>query len=714
VSGLRRVFLAALLAASLACARRREAHARAAAPAAFPGAPVILISIDTLRADHLPAYGFRDVETPHIDALRRDAVLFASAFSHSPLTLPSHVSFFTGLLPPDHGVRDNVGYRLDARRHKTLARLAKDAGYATGAAVSAFVLRARTGLSDGFDFYEDAIGAPAATQAVSQAQRSGRETVAKGLAWLKATGGKPVFFFLHLYEPHTPYEPPEPFKSRYAARPYDGEIAAADAIVGDFLKTLRDRGLYDRAVVILLSDHGEGLGDHGEDEHGILLYREALHVPLLIKLPGARRAGETVTAPVGLADVAPTVAALVGLPAPPNLPGRPLLEPLPASREVYSETFYPRIHIGWNDLRSLWDGRSHFIDAPKPELYRTDRDPGERTNVFSAEADRARALKRSLDAIPARFELPQQVSSEEVKKLASLGYLSGAGSAASGPLPNPVERIGELAKAREAFRLEAAGQRELAIAALRQILASNPRFFDVEYKLAQTLQAVGRHREAFEAYKQALATSPSLAGEIAIAVAREAAVLGEWDAAEAHARLAQSDEPTGAHEILARVALARGDLDGAEREAMLTSGDRDAELRAATVRAEVRLRRNEPAQALKLLEAARARIDREGLPPVRHIAYLRGDALARLTRYPQAEAAFCEEIRVFPDNSEAWARLAVLLAVEHRTAKEVHGLLERMYAANPSAETARLAVRTLESIGDRAAVAAWRARASLR
>ncbi len=484
--------------------------------------------------------------------------------------------------------------------------------------------------------------------------------------------------------------------------------------MGDFLKTLRDRGLYDRAVVILLSDHGEGLGDHGEDEHGILLYREALHVPLLIKLPGARRAGETVTAPVGLADVAPTVATLVGLPAPPNLTGRPLLEPLPASREVYSETFYPRIHIGWNDLRSLWDGRSHFIDAPKPELYRTDRDPGERTNVFSAEADRARALKRSLDAIPARFELPQQVSSEEVKKLASLGYLSGAGSAASGPLPNPVERIGELAKAREAFRLEAAGQRELAIAALRQILASNPRFFDVEYKLAQTLQAVGRHREAFEAYKQALATSPSLAGEIAIAVAREAAVLGEWDAAEAHARLAQSDEPTGAHEILARVALARGDLDGAEREAMLTSGDRDAELRAATVRAEVRLRRNEPAQALKLLEAARARIDREGLPPVRHIAYLRGDALARLTRYPQAEAAFCEEIRVFPDNSEAWARLAVLLAVEHRTAKEVHGLLERMYAANPSAETARLAVRTLESIGDRAAVAAWRARASLR
>jgi tetratricopeptide (TPR) repeat protein len=405
------------------------------------------------------------------------------------------------------------------------------------------------------------------------------------------------------------------------------------------------------------------------------------------------------------------VAGLVGFAAPPGLPGRMLLEALPASREIYSETFYPRIHLGWSELRSIWDGQSHFIDAPKPELYRTDRDPGERTNLFAAEADTARALKRSLDAIPARFDLPQQISPEEVKKLASLGYLSGAGGTASGPLPNPVERIGDLAKAREGFRLEAAGQHELAIAAFRGVLASNPRFFDVQYRLAQTLQAAGRHREALEAYQQALKISPSLAGEIAIAVAREAAVLGQWDAAEAHALLALRDEPAGAREILARVALARGDLAGAEREAALISGDRDAELRAATVRAEVRLQRNEPAAALRLLDAARERITREKLSPARNLAYLRGDSLARLTRYPEAEAAFREEIRAFPDNSEAYARLAILLAVGHRTVKEVHGLLEGMYAASPSPETARLAAKTLESIGDKTAAAAWRTRA---
>lgn len=707
---MRRLATFALLACGLACSRSREPGIPAPGPVEFPAAPVFLISIDTLRSDHLPAYGYRGVDTPHLDALRQDAVLFTNAFSHSPLTLPSHASVLTGLLPPGHGVRDNVGYRLDAKGHPTLARLAKDRGYATGAAVSAFVLRGQTGLSDGFDLYDDAIDAPASGQAVSRAQRPGTETVRKAVAWLDHAGAGPVFFFLHLYEPHSPYEPPEPFKTRYASRPYDGEIAAADAIVGDFLAALKSRGLYDRAVVILMSDHGEGLLDHGEAEHGILLYREALQVPLLIKLPGARRSGETVTAPAQLTDVLPTVSALVGLATPRGLLGRPLLSALPLSREVYSETFYPRIHLGWSELKSLWDGRNHFLDGPRPELYRSDVDPGEKADLFAAETDRARGIKRALDRIPSAFELPRQVSAEEVKKLAALGYLSGAGAPGAGPLPNPVDRIGDLARANEAFRLEAAGDSRRAIDALREILVSNPGFFDVQYKLAQTLSAAGRHREALEAFQQSLRVSPALAGEIAAAIAREAATLGDWASAEAHARLALADEPAGAHEILARVALARGDIAGALREAAEVRGDRDAELRVATVRAEARLRQNDVPAALEILEAARERISREKLPPVRHLAYLRGDALARLKRYPEAEAAFREELRLFPDNSEAWARLAILLAVRHRTVREVHELLEKMYAANPTPETARLALKTLESIGDATASPAWLSR----
>jgi choline-sulfatase len=702
--------VALLVALAAACAPEspRPAAAR------FPGVPIVLVSIDTLRSDHLPAYGYRGVQTPHLDALRQDAILFSSAFSHSPLTLPSHASILTGLLPPDHGVRDNLGYRLDGSEHTTLARLAKDRGYATGAAVSAFVLRGKAGLDYGFDFYDDAIAAPAASQAVAQAQRPGSETAARLIAWLDKQGKRPALLFLHLYEPHTPYEPPEPFRSRYASHPYDGEIAAADAIVGDFVKALRDRGLYDRAMLVLLSDHGEGLGDHGEEEHGILLYRETLQVPLLVKLPRSLRAGETVTRPVALEDVLPTIAAATGLPAPKGLPGRDLLSEEDAPREIYSETFYPRIHLGWSDLRSLWDGRNQFIDARPPELYRTDLDPAERRNLFAGEGGRARAMKRSLDAILPRFELPAYISPEEIQKLGALGYLSGAGAGTRGPLPNPVEHISDLAKAREAFRLQAAGEGEKAIAAFREILAANPLFFDVQYRLAQVLSEQGRHKEAYDAFRQALTISPSLTSEIAIAIAKEAAALGDWSSAEAHAKLAIYESPAAAHEVLARVALARGDLAAAEREASEVAGDASEELTAATVRAEVRLRQNDPAGALALLDAGKARIARDKLSPVRNLEFLRGDALARLKKNAYAETAFRAEIKAFPDNTDAYARLAILLAVEHRGVNEVNALLEIMYARSPTPDTARLAAKTLDAIGDREAAEEWKARAMSR
>ena len=707
----RRAFSLALVPILFAAACARETG-RAPTPS-FPGAPIVLVSIDTLRSDHLPAYGYRSVETPHLDALRQDAILFASAFSHSPLTLPSHATILTGLLPPDHGVRDNLGYRLDGSAHATLAHLAKERGYATGAAVSAFVLRGQAGLDYGFDFYDDAIAAPATSQGVAQAQRPGGETATRLLSWLEKAGKGPVLLFLHLYEPHTPYDPPEPFRSLYRDRPYDGEIAAADAIVGDFVEALRERGLYDRAVLVLLSDHGEGLGDHGEDEHGILLYREALQVPLMLKLPRSVRSGETVTRPVALCDILPTVAGLTGLAAPRGLPGRDLLGRDDPAREIYSETFYPRIHLGWSELRSLWDGRGHFIDAPRPELYRTDLDAAERENLFAKEGGRARAMKRSLDAIPARFDLPAYISPEEVQKLGALGYLSGAGAATKGPLPNPVERVGDLAKAKEAFRLQAAGRSAQAVAAFREILAANPLFFDVQYRLAQVLSEQGRHKEAYEAFRRALTISPSLTSEIAIAIAREAVALGDWDSAEAHAKLAIYESPAAAHEILARVALARGDLAAAEREASEVAGDAVAELSATVVRAELRLRQNDPAGALALLDAAKERVANRKLSPVRHLELLRGDALARLKRNADAETAFRAEMRAFPDNTDAYARLAILLAVERRTVREVHALLEAMYARSPSAETAQLAAKTLDAIGDRPGAEQWRARAKI-
>ena len=236
-----------------------------------------------------------------------------------PLTLPSHVSILTGELPPVHKVRDNAGYPFESAKHPYLPRLLKQAGYETGAAISAFVLRPDTGLADGFDLYDGELR-PELGDTIDSVQRPGGETLQAALPWIRERAGRPFFFFLHLYEPHAPYEAPEPFASRYPD-PYDGEVAAADAVVGDLVAELKRLGIYDRATVVLLSDHGEGLGDHGEGQHGIFLYRETLQVPLLVKLPGGKRGGERIAAPAQLADVTPTLLSLAGLEVPRELPG---------------------------------------------------------------------------------------------------------------------------------------------------------------------------------------------------------------------------------------------------------------------------------------------------------------------------------------------------------------------------------------------------------
>src|SRR5262245_37641685 len=391
------------------------------------GAPVVVISVDTLRADHLPAYGYRGVATPGLDALRKDSVLFENAYSHVPLTLPSHTTLFTGLLPPQNGVRDNLGYALGPGP-ATLASALKAKGYATGGAVSSIVLSHATGVSRGFDFYEDSVEPTRMNQTLSRVQRDGAETTALLAEWVHARGEGPFFAFLHLFEPHSPYEPPEPYRSRYPLA-YDGEIARADEIVGAFLKGLKERGIYDRALIVFLSDHGEGLNDHGEDEHGVLLYREAIHVPLLVKLPRGKRAGETIATPVALVDVFPTVAEQVGVPLPAGLAGRSLFAkaaspPEGAARRIYSETLYPRLHLGWSDLASLVDDRNQYIESPRPELYDIVTDPGEKTDLAAGLPPAFRSMRVELAGMARPLQAPGTSDPEQVKKLASLGYIS--------------------------------------------------------------------------------------------------------------------------------------------------------------------------------------------------------------------------------------------------------------------------------------------------
>ena len=459
------VAAAAVLAGS-ACAPSSMPEDGGGEVAARP--PIILVSIDTLRSDRLPAYGYEGVETPAIDRLAADGLLFERAYTHINVTLPSHASIFTGLLPSDHGVRDNAGYRLDDTIPTLAAELNRH-GYATGGFVSSYVLRSGTGIGRGFEVYDDGVGFETGRQ-LGQIQRAGADTLAAASAWLTGVTDAPFLLFLHLYEPHAPYEPPAPFAGRYG-NPYDGEVAVADAVVGELIRRLEELGVYEDALVILLSDHGEGLMDHGEMDHLILIYREVLQVPLIVKLPGGERAGERVAANAQLTDVAPAIYSVLGLQPPVGMAGVDLLglgdvQADAPPRQIVSESVYPRIHFGWSELASIVEGDLHFIESPDPELFRLSEDPRERNNVIQEERAAARRFRAALAEIDRTLESPVEDDPETRQRLESLGYLSGGARAAAGPAVDPKSRIGVVADLGRASRLIGGGDQPEAEAAL--------------------------------------------------------------------------------------------------------------------------------------------------------------------------------------------------------------------------------------------------------
>lgn len=499
---IRRFLLAACVAAVLllpGCRKRTDG---------FAGPPVVLISIDTLRADHLPAYGYRAGSTPALDALARDSIVFENAYAQAPLTLPSHATILTGLLPTEHGVRDNSGFRL-AAEHGTIASALKARGYATGAAVSSFALRKDRGLAAGFDLYDDDFG-PGSID-----ERPGVETVKRLESFAETRAAQPLFLFLHVYEPHTPYAAPEPFAATVPSA-YDGEIAAADFAVGKLLEFLEKRGLYDRALVVFLSDHGEGLGDHGEDEHGVFLYRETIRVPLFVKLPGAKGASRRVRVPVGLIDVYPTIAEAAGLPAARGGRGVSLARvgegPASGTRRIYSETLYPRLQLGWSDLVSLTDERFSYIEAPRPELYDIVSDPTEKNDLAASLPPALRSMRAELLSMRHAPAAPEAASRQELERLGSLGYIRvDAGSAQTSNLPDPKDRIAELRRYKELFERFYARRDAEAISLARRMLAKSPRILSVWRILATALARQGKPGEAAAALSTALAR-PDLTG----------------------------------------------------------------------------------------------------------------------------------------------------------------------------------------------------------
>ncbi|HEX3131177.1 MAG TPA: sulfatase-like hydrolase/transferase [Thermoanaerobaculia bacterium] len=661
-------------------------------PGPYKNAPIILISVDTLRSDHLPAYGYDKVKTPAFDAFLQDAVLFERAYSHVPLTLPSHATILSGRLPGEHGVRDNSGYVFSAAKTPYLPKLLHDAGYKTGAAVSTFVLRAETGMAEGFDSYESNIEVRA-TESLGNSQRSGRETSRVALDWLKTVSAQPFFLFFHLYEPHTPYAP-EPAFASYAD-PYDGEVATADAILGDFLAELKTMGVYDKAVIVLLSDHGEGLRDHGEQEHGIFLYREALQVPLMIKLPKGERGGSTVKEPAQLIDVFPTILGLAGLPAPAGLQGHPLFS-LSGERTFLAETFYPRLHLGWSELHSAIRGGSHYIEAPEPELYDLAADPAEKTNVLTRERRTYAELRKAVDAARAPLVAPSAEDAETTAKLASLGYLGSSVNAGDGPLPDPKAKIHTLDDFGRALSLAGAQRYAEAVPLFQQLVKDNPFMLDSWESLGQSLQKLGRHQEALAAYEQAMKVSNG-AGHVALSTASLLLDMGRLDDARKHAEIGLPTSPAVAHNLLAQIALAKNDTATAEKEARAALAARGSRLGPLVTLAGVLEAQGKLDEALKLTDDALAEM-KPG-QTFTGLYLIRGDLFGRMNRAPEAEQAFLHEIRDFPADTSAYTRLAVLYASLGRPAEAVNALRSMVETQNsPAAYIA--AVKTLRILGD--------------
>ena len=703
-----------LLALGASCTRK-GAVIREPAPTR-PGAPVFLIVVDTLRSDHLPFYGYSGVETPALSALRQDSILFEKAYSHVPLTLPSHACLLTGTLPAVHGVLDNGGYRLDPSV-PTLAGILKQEGYATGAAVSSIVLAGTSGISRGFDFFDDAIEPTAPGQSSREVRRPGDETAGLLIGWLDGVKQDKVFGFLHLYEPHAPCEPPEPFRSRFQ-NPYDGAVATADAAVGTFLEHLKKAGLYDRSLIVFLSDHGEGLGDHGESEHGVFLYREAIQVPLLVKLPKREEekrpalAGTSVAAPVQLTDVVTTVAKTLAIrgftPPPGTLSLVELASGAPApARRILSETFYPRIRFGWSELRSLVDGRWQYIEAPRPEFYDVEKDPGERTNLVDGKPDPLRSMTVELEKRKSAFKAPQTVDPEQAKKLASLGYLSMTSAPAGGPPKDPKDEIATLQLLKEGLGLARARRFDESTKVFEKLLARNPRIVDAWESYAQGLVQTGRPEEALRAIRKTVELSPPDRTNYLLSVANLCMQIGRFDEALRNAELAVSRGDTGGYEVAARASLAKNDLVRAEAEARRSIETRKTRKRSYLVLADIEARRGNLAKALEITEQVKALVGERGLADLAGFHFLRGNVLARMSRMPEAEAEFAEEVRNFPWYVDAWPALAMARASQNRVS-EAKATIDEMVRTNGSPQAYALAVRTLTILGDTAGASRYR------
>jgi arylsulfatase A-like enzyme/Tfp pilus assembly protein PilF len=626
---------------------------------------VVVVTLDTTRADRLGCYGFRGIETPNLDALARDGVVFENETATVPLTLPSHTSIFTGLVPPHHGVRDNGGFVL-AEEKTTLAERLKAAGYATGAFVAAWVLEGRWGLKQGFDHYGDKFElSKYKVVSLGTVQKPGDEVMDDALAWLSGVKSQKFFAWVHLYDPHTPYEPPEPFKSRYPGQPYLGEIAYADKVLGRLLDWLRDNRVLGRTVVVVTADHGESLGEHGEASHSYFIYDSTTRVPLIVRTPWGLKG--RIRAQTSAVDIFPTILDLVGLPPEPGIDGksaaRLLFDPAGQdSRVAYSETYFPRYHFGWQHLRSLRDGAFHFVEAPTPELYDLEHDPGEVNNVYKANSRRGEAMREQLAALAGggvqKAPEKQKLDPDTLQRLAALGYVGNVVDVdPEAKLPDPKDKL-PIFQLMNAAKAEAQDDKlEEAVVKMRKAIAKDPGIVDAHLTLGTWLGKLDRPDEAIAEYKKALELKP----DNDLAMLNLAYVYrgrGQFEAAIEGYRAVLRLDPgnTQARYQLATLYLDLGRRADAQAEFKATV-EANPEMGAAwNSLGALAFVKGDLAEADRMVRRAlelEKRV-RFGAYNLARIAEVRGD----LSR---AEALYKQELEIYPDHGKARFNLAQLL-----------------------------------------------------
>ncbi len=533
--------------------------ASAPSPPKLPAA-VILVTIDTLRADRLGCYGHGGIETPFIDRIAADGIRFEQAVAQAPMTLPSHCSILTGAYPAYTGVHDQAGFTLKPDL-PTLAEILKSAGYQTAAFVASSILNSQTGLGRGFDRYSD-------LSAGEDVERRADQVMTDALQWIAGAGPQKFFVWIHLFDPHAPYAPPEPFRSRYRASPYDGEIAFVDSVVGSLTRALVDAGRYDGALIAVTGDHGESLGEHGEKTHGLFLYDSTLRVPLILKAPQSQWKGRVVSDQVRSIDIAPTILQLLALPQAPRMQGNGLLSMVAGKWNrpplvAYSETYYPYYHFQWSPLVAVRTEQYKYIVAPRRELYDSRNDPQETRNIATGNSSIATQMEETAQryatfgadtgSIPAMEKLDRAT----LERLRSLGYLGvSAGKARQADLsklPDPKDRIEVYNLLQEALSDAREGRVELSTAKLLRVVRQDDRLVEAHLNLGANYAQGGQYERAVRALRRALElddTNVTAAYDLALCYAQQGRL---GDAVQGFQRTLSLDP----NDSRARVALGR-------------------------------------------------------------------------------------------------------------------------------------------------------------